>query len=293
MKSHSFAELIASAGLVAGLLTASCAAQAQTQTAPPAPNPATQHAPDGGTTIRIQSITIPPLESAPFSATVVTVWTKNLADGTTATIKNHRTVARDSTGKIFEERRAFTATGDTQVTRLAEMDYADPVRHELLVCIPEQKTCHASQYRLAPMQKMPAGTGGLQMCGCASRPANGITIQQEALGQQMVENLDEIGSREVTTLPAGTFGNGKAQPIVKEFWYSPRLGINMMTKRFDPRSGAENFEVENVSLDEPDPKLFEPPADYQIVREVVERPGTPATPQTTGMAGWSGPGAAR
>ena len=137
------------------------------------------------------------------------------------------------------------------------------------------------------MTAMPAGIGGLQLCGCASKPGNGIKIQQDALGQQTIEDLEATGSREITTLPAGAFGNAQAQPMVKEFWYSPRLGINLVTKRFDPRAGSENFVVGQVSLDEPDPRLFEPPADYQIVREVVERVGTPHAP---GVTGWSTPG---
>jgi hypothetical protein len=237
----------------------------------------TAHAPDGGTTFRIQSIDIAPLAGASFSATVTTEWTRILADGTTATIKNHRTVARDSTGRIFQERRDFSPTGDVQPTPISALEYFDPVRHEFLSCIPLRRTCYESQYMRPQMDKMPAGIGGLQVCGCASRPGAGVTIKQDALGQQTIEDLDAIGSREVTTLPAGDFGNATPQPIVKEFWYSPQLGINLVTKRFDSRSGSENFVVSRVSLNEPDPKMFEPPADYQIVQQVVVKQGVPPT----------------
>jgi hypothetical protein len=53
---------------------------------------------------------------------------------------------------------------------------------------------------------------------------------------------------------------------VKEFWYSPWLGINVITKRFDPRHGVQNFEVSNLNLSEPNPKMFQPPADYRVVK---------------------------
>jgi hypothetical protein len=53
---------------------------------------------------------------------------------------------------------------------------------------------------------------------------------------------------------------------VKEFWYSPRLGINVITKRFDPRHGVQNFVVSNINQSEPDAKLFQPPADYRLVK---------------------------
>jgi len=83
------------------------------------------------------------------------------------------------------------------------------------------------------------------------------------------------GGAAITTLAAGEFGNTRSEPIVKEFWYSPRLGLNIITKRFDPRSGSQNFIVNHLSLNEPDPRTFEPPADYRIVRQVVVKQGTP------------------
>jgi hypothetical protein len=257
--------------LAASLLVTGLIAQGQT------PAQATAHAPDGGTFERLQSITILPLTGAPFSATVTTEWTKILADGTSATMKNHRTVARDSTGRLFEERRLFSPTGDVQPTRISNLQYSDPNRHEYYNCIPEQRTCYVSKYRPLPMTLMPTGMDGLEACACASPQRAGLTITHEALGQKTIEDVDATGSREITTLPAGQIGNEKPEPIVKEFWYSPRLGINLVTKRFDPRSGIENFVAGHLSLNEPDPTMFQPPADYQIVRQVVERPGTAQT----------------
>jgi hypothetical protein len=234
----------------------------------------TAHAPDGGTFTRIQSIAVLPLTNAAFSATVTTEWTRLLPDGTSATVKNHRTVARDSTGRIFEERRSFTPDGDTQPTRIDALEYTDPNTHEYYSCIPAQKTCYLSTYQRSALSAMPAGLSGLALCGCASPRGQGYTVNQEALGQKTIEDVDAVGSREVTTLPAGSFGNTKPQPIVKEFWYSPRLGLNLITERFDPRSGSENFVVNHLSLSEPDPKLLEPPADYQVVRQVVVKQAT-------------------
>jgi hypothetical protein len=250
------------------LLVPGLTARAQT------PAEAIAHAPDGGTLTRIQSIAVLPLTNASFSATVTTEWTRILADGSTATMKNHRTIARDSTGRIFEERRSFAPNGDTQPTRIDALEYSDPNRHEFYRCIPQQKTCYASKYLRPAMPSMPAGMDGLGLCGCASAPGTGIQITHEPLGQKTIEDVNVTGSREITTLPAGQFGNAKAQPIVKEFWYSPRLGLNIVTERFDPRAGTENFVVSRIALDEPDPAMFQPPADYQILREVVERPAT-------------------
>jgi hypothetical protein len=234
--------------------------------------PGTVHAPDGGSVEMIQSIAIFPLTGAPFTGTVTTEVIRTLADGSTATVKNRRIVARDSTGRIFEQRAFFGPNGDTQ-PRIRALQYRDPSRHELYDCIVAERTCYVTTYRKSALAAMPAGMGGLQACGCGSAHGPGATVQEEALGQKTIEDVDTIGSREITTLPAGRFGNDKPQPVVKEFWYSPRLGLNLITKRFDPRSGSQNFVVSNISLDEPDPKTFEPPASYKVVRQVVEREG--------------------
>jgi hypothetical protein len=254
--------------LAACLLAICLAGKAQ------APDQATAHAPDGGTIMRIQSIAIFPLTGAPFSATVNTESTRILADGSTATEKNRRIVARDSSGRIFQQRVLFSPQGDTDPVRIRALQYQDPIRHELYDCIVAEKTCYATKYLKPAMAEMPAGIGGLQVCGCATAHRPGLTITQEALGQKTIEDVEATGSREITTLPAGQIGNNKPEPIVKEFWYSPRLGINLVTMRFDPLSGSENFVVNHVSLDEPDPKLFEPPSTYQIIRQMVERPAT-------------------
>jgi hypothetical protein len=234
---------------------------------------ATQHAPDGGVRETLQSIDIPTLTNAPFSANVETEWTKIMPDGTTATQKNHRTVARDSSGRVFQERRYFSPNGDKLPTPLSQLEYMDPNRHELYTCIPQRKTCYLSEWTGVALTAMPAGTTGLKVCGCATAPRPAMKVENEALGQKTIEDIEVTVSREVTTIAAGQIGNEKAEPIVKEFWYSPRLGINVVTKRFDPRSGMQNFVVDNISRNEPDAKLFEPPADYQVVRQVVVRQG--------------------
>jgi hypothetical protein len=234
-------------GLAFGLVC--CEAEAQEQP--------TMHAPDGGTRERIESLTILPTLNAPFTATVTTELTKILADGSKQTNWNRRTVARDSSGRIFQERRFFAANGNKLPTKVSELDYADPGRHELDVCRPESKTCFVYPY-YAPeaARMMPAGP-----------LANGAgTVTREELGRNSIENVDVIGSREITTLNAGAVGNERVEPVVKEFWYSPRLQINVITKRFDPRFGSQNFVVSDIHQSEPDPKLFEVPEGYRVVK---------------------------
>jgi hypothetical protein len=74
----------------------------------------------------VDSVVIPPMPSVPFTAVVTTEWTRIMPDGSTGTVKNHRTVARDSLGRMFQERRYFSPDGDKQMTRVSELDYQDP-----------------------------------------------------------------------------------------------------------------------------------------------------------------------
>src|ERR1700744_361111 len=100
------------------------------------------HAPDGRVRERLESIMISPQPNAPFTATVTTEWTKILPDDSTQTIWNHRTVARDSSGRVFEERRYFTPDGDKRETLLQEVDFTDPIEHVRTVCFPMRKMCN-------------------------------------------------------------------------------------------------------------------------------------------------------
>jgi hypothetical protein len=219
---------------------------------------AVMHAPDGGTRQRVESVVIPATRNAPFSAVVTTEWTKIMPDGSKQTLWNHRTVARDGTGRVFEERRNFTPDGDKRETRLWQVEYKDPNLHEQVLCQPMEKVCRVYPFfqpTPVTMQRVGPPVGGME------------DVTRTDLGRKTIGDVEVVGSSEVTTIKAGEMGYEKAQPIVKEFWYSPQLGINVITKRFDPRASAiQNFEMGNISLAEPDAKMFEPPAEYRMVR---------------------------
>lgn len=217
-----------------------------------------EHAPDANvTTDRVFSISILPTPNAPFTATVVTSMINIQPNGSKRTTYNRRIVARDSSGRVFQERRFLTPTGDTEPAPLSLLQYEDPNRHRTYRCDPIQHICNLYEFNL---QKPVALTP-------ASAPSNGAgTMTREDLGRRTQDTLELIGSRETTSIPAGAIGDEKPSPLVKEFWYSPYLGINVITKRSDPRvSAMQSFSVENIDLNEPDHKLFTPPSDYRIV----------------------------
>jgi hypothetical protein len=225
---------------------------------------AVQHAPDADvTTDRVQSITILPVPNAPFTATVVTESINIQPDGSKRTLYNRRIVARDSAGRVFQERRWLTATGNTQPPPLSMLQYEDPARHRMTLCNPLQHVCNTYEFNVH--QPDAVSSSALSNTGAAS-------VRREDLGTKMEGTLELIGSRETTQIAEGITPETKPEPMVKEYWYSPYLGINVVTKRLDPRvSAVQNFSVEDIDLKEPNHKLFNPPPDYRLMDESQAR----------------------
>ena len=88
--------------------------------------------------------------------------------------------------------------------------------------------------------------------------------KREDLGASNMAGVPVTGSRTTTVIPAGTMGNDRDITITEERWYSPDLKMNIMTKHSDPRMGETVFQVNNLTRMNPDPSLFQVPADYQV-----------------------------
>jgi len=214
------------------------------------------HAPDGGTQETIASITVPPLAGAPFSATVNTEWTRSFEGGGTVVLRNHRLIARDRVGRVFQERRSFATDGDQRPLRLTQSEIADPQTHTIAICDGSARVCDIRIYRgnaivsLPPAGPLPNGSGFLT---------------RDDLGRRIVNGFEAIGTREVQTTEPTPTGVDRAVSVTKEFWYSPQLGINLITKRSDPRGGMQLFTVTDINLADPDVALFSLPKAAQIV----------------------------
>ena len=232
--------------LLATLIIPMALCSAQEKVVPPT------HAPDGGTVERITSIFISPKADAPFTATVNTEWIRHLSDGSQITLVNHRTVARDAKGRVYQERASFVPNYSKLESRVTQIEIADPTANQLYVCRTAESVCHVREF------------GGLEFSANTAPGKPGTPgLSVESLGTQYISGQETIGTRETRVFAAGSYGN--EAPILerKEFWYSPQLGINLMTKREDSRS-QQTFEVTNLNLGEPDAKLFRPPAGNRI-----------------------------
>ncbi len=100
----------------------------------------------------------------------------------------------------------------------------------------------------------------------------------EDLGKQSINGVETVGTRETVVIDAGKIGNDSPLEIQREYWYSPQLGVNLLSRLQDPRIGIQNFEVSDITRTEPDRKLFKASGKMKIIdlREGATKPVTPA-----------------
>jgi hypothetical protein len=216
---------------------------------------------DGGVDQVLQSIVIPPMLNSPFSLTLQTEWVQTLSDGGTITLVNERHIARDKRGHIFQERKMLAPKTRPQLSRITVLQIADPDLHHVYDCFVNdpRHICEEHGYSVTtstvvnplgpPPGPLPNGIG---------------TASRESLGQSTLQGLNATGIRESITYNVGVFGNDNPMTLEREYWYSTKLGINLLSRRTDPRFGTQTFTVTDLALGDPDPQFFELPKGFKV-----------------------------
>jgi len=220
----------------------------------------------------------PVVTGAPYSADEVNENVQTLADGTHITHTSTSKVYRDSAGRTRTERTIGPpGTDGADAPTIIEID--DPVAHVHYTVTTVDKI---ARKRSLVESQMPPGAAGsvrpfLARRTYATAPAvktgqspdpNRPQMTSENLGSDVIEGLTVQGTRRKTTWPAGSFlGNDRPVATVTETWRSPELKVVVLSKTTDPRSGEHTQKLTNISRDEPDDSLFQPPADYTITEE--------------------------
>jgi len=226
---------------------------------------------DGGVDQVLQSIFIPPVKDAPFTAIVHTQWIRPLADGGTYTLVNQRQVARDRAGRIYEERWWLVPKGGSVESQMNLIQIGDPAMHAVYNCflIERPHRCIVQPYHDSSTANYqpPVGQSGAL--------ANGSGFQtHEDLGVETIEGIDTHGTRDTITYNQGVIGNDRPFNRVREFWFAPSLVINLRSELTDPSFGKQIFTLTNVNTSDPDPKLFELPDGFAVVER--SKPAAPS-----------------
>jgi hypothetical protein len=204
------------------------------------------------------------ITGAPYVGEEVAERTQTLPDGTQVSEKTvGGRLYRDSQGRTRTERR-LSPDSANQTLMVEIVDPAAGVRYALDA---QNKVAHRSA--LAPL---PGGAGKTAASGGAvsdsAAPQPAIAQQQsslEPLGMRMMDGVVAEGKRILTTILPGPESNDRLVVVATEMWVSRELGITLASRVSDPRMGEVTYRVGNVTLGEPDARLFQAPEDYTIV----------------------------
>lgn len=222
------------------------------------PAQAPMRAPDGGTTFHVDGVDLLPLPGMPLTGKSSIQWTRTLEDGSTVTVHLEANLARDNAGRMYRERRSFVPVYSDQQPRLSEIMLFDPAAKTKTTCTLATKKCLVANY-------YPRTQFALQPAGPFAN--NTRFLAREDLGENTINGMSVVGTRETTTINAGVIGNEKALVSTREFWYSAAIRTNLAVTRDDPREGKQVIQLIDLSLAEPDPRMFEIPEGYTVVDE--------------------------
>jgi hypothetical protein len=223
----------------------------------------------------------------PISATEERKTVQTLSDGTELLNSDSNLFYRDVLGRTRLEQ---TVQGKTIVT------IRDPVAGFIVRIDPEQKSANKAAMAArggrsgSPAETSPAALADLQKMEViqdnrtTSLPATAAAsparlklpdIAEEDLGIETVNGVPAVHTRNTQTIPAGKIGNNKDIHIVNERWYSDDLEMLVKSVNSDPRFGVTTYQLTNVARSDPDPTLFQIPADYTV----TDAPGRGAAMQ--------------
>jgi len=209
----------------------------------------------GASGLHAQNMNIPQIRNAPFVA-VNTITTTD-SKGTHPAVGK---VARNSAGSTYVE---IWRTDANQLTEILILDVPGKRSIKLEV---EKKWYAVDEDPTLTARDLPPGSTAQQIdqpqnMNSTHTEDNGLTRDILPLGKKEIEGIMTLGSMET----AHKSGLGPdARDYTTENWFSPELQIMLLHVTHDSLKGSEMVSsLSHVQRVEPDPALFQIPADYQ------------------------------
>lgn len=199
------------------------------------------------------------IKNQPYSADTITIMDRTLADGNRIHRETHGKVYRDSEGRTRTETELALPAGAEPFTHVL---INDPVERISIVLQRNQVATvnHYGEPHPAPVSKPVQAVPN----SVAPQQSNRPQVTREDLGMQDIEGVSARGTRTTRTIPAGAEGNEQPIVVTTETWHANDLGIVVLSKSTDPRSGTTEHRLTNIQRVEQDPALFRVPADYKV-----------------------------
>jgi hypothetical protein len=214
---------------------------------------------------------------APYSAVEVMESAQTLPNGNVITRKSESNVYRDGMGRVRTEttlpQRGLAAGQTAGQTPRTVIHIQDPVAGVSRVLDTRAKVSRETPlpgFRgRGGTNAAPGGRGGRANAPARSNAGGartGPNVVSESLPMQTINGVLATGTRVTRTIPAGQIGNAQPIQIVRETWVSADLKVAVMVRNSDPRSRTTTTQLTNIIQSEPDPALFQAPADYKVTR---------------------------
>lgn len=204
------------------------------------------------------------IQGHPFSAETVIEDTRRLYDGTAVTKSMKGAIYRNTAGSTRREQPMEMIAG-------VQISGADG-RPQNMVFINDfaakTQTFLDVNNKLARTHPIgdgprPEGPGG---------PVAKEGEKSESLGSKTIDGVKVEGTRMTFEIPAGHLGNDKPIEVLTENWFSPELGVIVMSRHVDPIAGEHIFRLTNIRLGEPSSDLFTVPQGYRVENGGGRRP---------------------
>jgi hypothetical protein len=198
---------------------------------------------------------------APFSANVVSQSTQVLADGTPVTRETYGKMFRDSAGRTRSETELETSVAGVAVRRFVTI--VDPVQGTSTVLDVAAKSATVFHLPSAPA----VATSNLKLTAATQVGRAGvkqvIPPGFENLGIMMMEGFAVTGTRRAGASAAST-AKSTLPNTVTESWFSKELKVDLLVTRQGTQSANRTTKLTNITPGEPDPTVFQIPADYTV-----------------------------
>ncbi len=224
-----------------------------------------------GVQIQIPGVYVTPVPNAPFTANVEIISHQKLPNGTENVRTTTNFIARDSSGRIYNERRQLVPVTFKGQPILLSAHIYDPATRLNIYYEPATRIARES-VSLHPPVAPPNSVPGLR------RPSD-PNYKEIDLGDQSIDGTTLHGIEKQRIIPAPLSTTGETITITDEYWYSPDLSVYLIVKHNDPRTGEQIVAVTHIDRHEPPSTQFAVPAIYKLVDETPPPIGAQPLPR--------------
>jgi hypothetical protein len=211
----------------------------------------------------------------PYTATWTEQSVQTLTNGTTITHESTKRIARDSSGRIYEEIHRTVATPTNgQPHEVVSYRLHDPIAQTETSWNSETKTATVF-HRSVSADSKPWSAAHVRSAEDAAQTGRGARaradVQNEDLGTKTIAGVGATGTRLTHVIPAGRQGNDAPITSTREVWRSTEYGVILAGTESDPRFGTSTRTATAFQAGEPSAALFRAPESYTV--KDVTRPG--------------------